>query len=57
MHSVRISKGAHLCVELETTSPFAVCVQHCAVPSFIYFTILPSWFVFRHIQYVHTERI
>lgn len=55
--SVKTSEGAYPCVELETISPFVVCVQHCAVPSFLtYFTILPSWFVFIDTFSVCTQR-
>lgn len=50
------SVGPHSYIELETVSPFVVCMQCCAVPDFIYFSVLPSWFVFIDTFSVCTQR-
>lgn len=54
--SVETSVGPRSCIELETVSPFVVCRQCCAVPDFIYFSLLPSWFVFIDTFSVCTQR-
>lgn len=54
--SVKTSSGPRSYAVLETISPFVVCIQCYSVPDFIYFSVLPSWFVFVDTLGVDTQR-